>query len=59
MGLILAKEQSKAIKTEGPGWLGSTGQRELAEVGGPSRRRHTGVCRCQEDVEEQDRAEGL
>jgi len=25
MGLILAKEQPKTIKTEGPGWLGSTG----------------------------------
>ena len=25
MALMLAKEQPKAIKTEGPGWLGSTG----------------------------------
>jgi hypothetical protein len=49
MALMLAKEQPKAIKTEGPGWLASTGQCELSEVGSRSRRRRTCVCRRQEN----------
>jgi len=34
MVLMLAKEQPKAIKTEGPGWLASTGDQAGAAIAG-------------------------